>query len=578
MRSKLLSVFFFLVFTTTFSQSWQWAQRAGGTGSDKATDLDIDANGNTYIGGYYNVGQPASFQATFGAITPSLNASSWGKEGFLAKIDKAGNWQWVTSALGGYDDRILGVCVDKINSSVYTTGTFWDWGGFNSLAFGTCSINTTASSGNDQIFIGKTNLNGNCQWLLSAGCEDGDDHGYDAITDPQGNVYVTGFVSNLYSLSPASAVFGTFSVTLNYDDSLLFLAKISPTGVFQWVRSFGNCDGERDNRLAIDNANNVYVAGGFHGTQSFGTTTLSSTNNGIDIFVTKYDQFGNHIWAKRAGGILDDRANGITVDPTTQKIYVTGEFRDYAYFDLDTINNNGGPNGRDIFVAKMNTSGNWLWAKKAGSKSGDERGNSICSNNKGNIFVTGQFVDTAKFGPIVTLISNPTTTVDAFVAAIDSLGKWQWALKGGGVNEDRGNSIACDDSCYLYTAGYYQGPVTFGANNLAAYGSKDIYAARISNACFSYITFIDESDAVLQSAVLFPNPAYDNIQIKISGENFSASKARVIITDMIGREIEIAPVLNDHNLAFNISSLSPGVYSINLIYGDKLKVIKFIKQ
>lgn len=529
--------------------------------------MSIDNNGNSYIGGYYNVGQPASYSVNFGSIIP---AGNWGKEGFIAKIDKNGNWIWAQGIIGGYDERVLGVHVDNITNHVYTAGTYWDWGSANQLILGVCNLNST-SSGGDNIFVSKSDLNGNCQWLISAGGGN-DDHGYDITTDNQGNAYLTGFISS--QLVP----FGNDTLSAPPGDSVCIVAKISPLGNFMWARQFGNCDGERDNRISIDNANNVYIAGGFHGTKAFGTTTLTSTNNGIDVFVTKYDQFGNHIWAKRAGGILDDRANGITVDVSTQKIYVTGEFRDYAYFDLDTVNNNGSSNGRDIFVAKMNTAGNWLWAKKAGSKSGDERGNSVCSNSKGNIFVTGQITDTAKFGPIITLITSPTTTTDVFVAAIDSLGKWQWALKGGTLKEDRGTGIACDDSCNIYTSGYYEGTATFGGNTLTQYGKRDVYVARINSSCFTYVLNFDELSARETSVFAFPNPATDQIQIKFNNDAIQIEDVKVVFLDMLGRVIDVQQQNGSREFIYDVSNLDQGVYSINLISEGKTKVVKFVKQ
>lgn len=578
MKLKSLTAFIFLFYASAFSQTWQWAQKAGGIGSDKANDIAIDNNGNSYVGGYYNVGQPAAYSPTFGTIVPpNTHPNAWGKEGFLARIDKNGNWQWVRAAIGGWDERILGVCVDKVNGYVFATGTKWtDYNPYNVIQFGCNYIANVPINYQDDMFIGKFDLWGNCQWVIGGGGQS-DDHGYDVITDPQGNAYVTGFISSQTS-TVANAHFGSIIVNVPAFDSVLFLAKLSPAGVFQWIRTFGGCDGERDNRIAIDNANNVYVAGGFHGTRAFGTTTLTSSNNSRDVFVVKYDQFGNFIWAKQAGGLLDDRANGITVDATTQKIYVTGEFRDYAYFDLDTINNNGSPAGRDIFVAKMNTAGNWLWAKKAGSKSGDERGNSICSNSKGNIFVTGQFKDTAKFGPIISLISNLDTIPDVFVAAIDSLGKWQWAIKGGGVNEDRGNSIACDDSCNLYTTGYYEGNVSFGTNNLSPYGKKDIYVAHINSACFNYVLNFDELFAQESSVLAVPNPATDKIQLKFSNDAVKIEEVKVVFFDILGRVVNVEKVNNDRELIFDVSNLNQGVYTINLISEGKAKVVKFVKQ
>ena len=189
----------------------------------------------------------------------------------------------------------------------------------------------------------------------------------------------------------------------------IFISKVSANGVFQWVQTFGGCDGSRDNRVVLDSANNVYVVGGFYGTKSFGTSTKTSAG-GVDIFVVKYDKNGNFQWVETAGGLLSDRANSITIDHYND-LYITGEFRDIINFGSDVLNNYGGPNGRDIFVAKMKTNGTWLWADKAGGNGGSDRGNRIIANQQGNIFVTGQFKKSCKFSPTVTL--NNTKTVNA---------------------------------------------------------------------------------------------------------------------------------------------------------------------
>lgn len=457
----------------SYSQSWQWATSAGGPLSDKATDIDIDAAGQLYVSGFYNVGQPAFVTANFGSIVAP--AGSWGKEGFAAKVNSSGTWMWVNAAEGGWDERVLGLCTDKVNGYVYATGCTWN----DINTFGNCGGTGLGSA--DEIFIGKFNLNGNCQWLITAGT-DGDDHGYDLVADKQGNIYLTGFLSDHYGWFGNPGLFGSINVPMT-TDSTAYVTKISPAGIFQWVRTFEAIDGERDNRVAVDTNGNVYVTGGFWGTKQFGSQTVIS-NGGQDIFVLKFDSNGNQLWVRTTGSTLDDRGNAITVDPFND-IYVTGEFRDKAAFDLDTVNNYGGPNGRDIFVAKIKTNGTWVWAKRAGSTNGGDRGNGIVGNKKGNIFVTGQFMDTAKFGGNISLI-NPTGGLQVFVSAIDTTGKWRWALQGGGPLEDRGTAVTCDDSCNVYVSGFYPSSASFGTIVLNSAGAKDAFVASISNACFDY--------------------------------------------------------------------------------------------
>ncbi len=462
----------------TFSQNWQWAATAGSSQSDKGNDLDIDAAGNLYVGGYYNVGQPAFLTVNFGSITPP---GTWGKEGFLAKISPTGIWTWVNAAIGGWDERVIGICVDKINGYVYATGCTW----LNVNSFGTCSVSGGSA---DQIFVGKFDLNGNCLWLIHCGSS-GDDNAWDLTTDKFGDIYITGFLGDHYGNQGDPGIFGSIVVPMSPgQDSTSFVAKLSPAGVFQWVKTFDAIDGERDNRIAVDSLSNVYVAGGFWGTKSFGSTVVTS-HGGVDIFVVKYDNNGNQLWVKTTGSTLDDRANDITVDQYND-LYVTGEFRDNVPFGSDTINNHGGPNGRDIFVAKMKTNGSWVWAKRAGSSSGGDRGNRIVSNTKGDLFVTGQFSDTAYFGGNITL--NNTDLLQVFVASIDTSGTWKWALQGGGIGDDRGNGLACYDSCFIYVCGYYPNNAHFGNVVLNGQGNKDIFVASINNSMVA-VTATDTS-------------------------------------------------------------------------------------
>ena len=490
---KIKSLFLFFLFNyslhlISFSQSWQWATTGGGGYSDKATDIDIDPSGNLYVSGYYNVGQPADILVNFGSIaTQTISytgwGDNWGKEGFIAQTNPTGTWTWVNSAIGGWDERVLGTHVDKIHGYVYVTGTTW-----NELdTIGNCSLFGGTA---DEMFLVKFDFNGNCQWAINGGTY-GDDHGYDMVTDKLGNIYLTGFMSDHYGNFGDTGYFGNITVPMT-TDSIAFLTKISSSGVFQWVRTFEAIDGERDNGIAIDSLSNVYVTGGFWGTKKLGSKIVTS-KGGQDIFVVKYDSSGNQLWLKTTGSTLDDRGNGITVDQFNN-IFVTGEFRDTVSFGTDKLNNYGGPGGRDIFVARIRTDGTWVWAKKAGSSSGGDRGDKIITNKKGNIFITGQFSDTAKFGGNI-LLEN-ANGLQVFVAAIDTLGKWRWALQAGSVSDDRGTGITCDDSCNIYVSGYYEQTALFGNIGLTSTGAKDAFVAGISNACFDYTVTSTPNSAI----------------------------------------------------------------------------------
>ncbi|NRA11575.1 MAG: SBBP repeat-containing protein [Crocinitomicaceae bacterium] len=468
------TVFLFILTSTVLhSQDFEWITTAGGLLSDKGTTIAVDGDGNTFITGYYNE------QADFGPLNTGFSFDH-SKEVFVAKMDPNGTYLWVVNGLNYYDDRGLGLCLDP-TGNVYVTGTCW--GG---LTFGPLNVYNSTSY-TDQIFVTKIDTGGNVIWMKNAGVDENfgfpynDDHGLDLAADSQGNIYVTGFLSNA-GFASTPATFDGIVIDMAAEDTLAFVAKLSNDGIWQWVQTFQGIVDHRDNGIGVDDEDNVYVTGGFVGTKDFGGTNLVSDGE-TDIYVVKYDPAGTFQWAAQAGSTLKDRGNAI-VDGHDGFMYVAGEFRDHCYFGPQLLNNYGGPNGRDIFVAKLSKNGVWGWASKAGSKKGSDRANSIAANTSGNIFVTGQYSSEAKFG--IHEIDSNGDSVQVFIAAIDTLGVWHWVKQGGASQVDRGNGITVDDDCNIYVIGYFEDTITFEALQQTPNQGKDIFTTKLSDACFGY--------------------------------------------------------------------------------------------
>lgn len=484
--TSLLIWFCSIQFNLSFCQNIDWLVKSGGLKSDKGTTIVIDAEGNSYITGYYNE------EANFGTFNTGFSFDK-SKEVFVAKLDPDGNYLWVTNAINYFDDRGLGLCLDPFGN-VYVTGTCWgglEWDGLNVY---------NSSSFTDQTFVTKFNSDGQIVWMKNAGVDSWetitawwdpfqtiycDDHGFDIISDSDGNLFVTGYISSV-DLSPTTANFDAISIPMNYGDTLGYLAKLSNDGNWEWVKTFEGVYLYRDNAVGIDDDDNVYVAGGFKGTRSFETDVLNSNQGSLDIFVLKYDNDGNYQYVVQVGDTLDDRADGITYG-NDNHMYVTGEFRGEVFFGTDDLNNYGGPEDKDIFVSKMSKDGDWIWATKAGSKKGGDRGIGICANKQGNVFVSGQFRGNAKFGQVELISNYASDSTQFFVSMIDSSGNWQWVIDGGGIYTDRINSVAVDDSCNLYFVGYFKEAMSSGEFNLIASGSNDILVGKIVDACNSPI-------------------------------------------------------------------------------------------
>ena len=199
---------------------------------------------------------------------------------------------------------------------------------------------------------------------------------------------------------------------------LLFLTfKItdlkSQTPGWAWAKSAGGISNDDSFGIAVDNLGNSYITGDFQDTATFGNTTL--INYGYsNMFLAKYDSLGNLIWVKQAGGVVETSGRGIAVDDSGNS-YITGTFYDTAFFGNLSIISRG---AFDIFIAKYDSSGNILWVHNAGGI-GNDFGTGISVNNFGNVFITGDFNDSANFGG-TTIVTNGGS--DIFVAKYNSAG------------------------------------------------------------------------------------------------------------------------------------------------------------
>jgi hypothetical protein len=172
-------------------------------------------------------------------------------------------------------------------------------------------------------------------------------------------------------------------------------------------------------------------------------------------------------WAKQIGGGQWDEGIGIAVDGSGN-VYSVGNFDDTIQFDPGVGTMSLIPaGGKDVFVSKQDTAGNFIWAKRIGS-AGYEECTAMAADAQGNIYITGTFLGVADFDPgpaTFNLTSSPST--DAFICKLDPSGNLVWAKQfGGGVSQPMpqpvsSNAIAVDDSGNVYTTGIFDGPTDF---------------------------------------------------------------------------------------------------------------------
>src|SRR3569832_403531 len=153
------------------------------------------------------------------------------------------------------------------------------------------------------------------------------DEAADISIDGAGNIYATGYFTGtaIFGASPNPNFTLTSSGTTD-----IYLAKLNTAGLYQWVVKAGGTSSDRPFAIKTDAAGNSYLTGFFYGTATFGSQSITAV--GVqDVFIVKYDNAGNCIWVKDAGGSLADIGNGITID-NSGNVFVSGVFSGCVVF------------------------------------------------------------------------------------------------------------------------------------------------------------------------------------------------------------------------------------------------------
>ncbi|MEZ5426413.1 MAG: SBBP repeat-containing protein [Pyrinomonadaceae bacterium] len=353
----------------------------GGNGADEVKDIAVDSSGNAFITGY-TPDSPIDYPTTSGAFDTTHNG---GLDAFVTRLNASGSALLYSTLIGGSsDDRAFGIAIHPTGNSFFITGytSSTNYPTFGST-FGP-AYDTTYNGGLWDAFVTKFNPGGSAVYSTFLGGS-GNDRSFDVDWDPAGNAYVTGDTTS--SNFPTTS--GVFDTTIN--GSLdVFVTKLNNAGsglIYSTYIGAGFGSG-----IAVHNTGVAYITG-TTGTDLFPTTpgAFDTTFNGNrDAFVTGLNFNGSGLlYSTFIGGSNIDDAFDIKIDQSANAI-VTGQTTSTNYpvtsgaFD---VSHNG---DSDVFVAKLNNTGNTLLYSTYIGGSGSDAGFGIAADFKGNIFVTGQ--------------------------------------------------------------------------------------------------------------------------------------------------------------------------------------------
>ncbi len=466
----------------TGAQTFEWAAGMGGGFQDAGLAITVDDSGNVYTTGYF------ADTVDFDPDTGTYNLISAGAyDVFVSKLNIQGKLVWVKQWGANDNETGKGIAVDQ-SGNVYVTGNFKDTVDFDP---GVGNFNLISNGGVDQ-FISKLDASGDLLWAINVGGTTAVAQASSLALDDSGNIFTTGYIYGTCDFDPGGGTYN-LNTTGGY---AIFVSKYTPFGNLVWAGVMPGTTSAWGNSLAISDSGSVCITGALIGTVDFDpdtTTTYNLTSAGQeDNFVCKLDASGNLIWAKSMEGTGRGSGHSVAVDDSGN-IYSIGSFTDTIDFDPDpTMTYNMAANSWDVYVSKLDASGNFLWARKWGGSDVDD-GASIAVDAIGNVYTTGFFKGQVDFDPD-TGIYNITATAysDIFISKLDANGNLVWAVDMDGLQSEWGYAITVDASQNVYTTGQYSNTMDFdpdtGTYYLTSTAFLDCFVQKLSQCPITFGT------------------------------------------------------------------------------------------
>ncbi len=378
-------------------------------------------------------------------------------------------FSWAVSSSGTSQE--YGFTIDTDNSgNVYTSGHFKGTADFDP---GPGNTNFTAAANRD-IYIQKLDPSGNFIWASQLRA-DLQIIANEMVVDNAGNSYTTGYFQGTVDFDPGPGV-----SNLSSSFASQYVVKLDPNGNLVWVRALSSTNSTYGQSITLSQDQQfVYIGGQFRETTDFdpgpGTFNMVSTANN-DGYVQKLDAAGNFVWAAHvASGTGWNYCYDMAVD-ANDDIILTGKFSNTADFDPGAGTSNMTANfGFNMYIEKLNSSGNLIWVKQMES-TGNDQPNAICVDAHDNIYVTGNFDGTTDFDPgsgSANLIGAGGD--DIFIQKLDANGNYKWAHQFGNANNQEGMDISSLND-YVFITGYFQGTLDFDpGSGTATYTPPSVY-------------------------------------------------------------------------------------------------------
>ncbi len=457
-----------------------WSMRLGGTGTDYGYAITTDRSGSVIVAGRVNGDADLDGSGVIADALPedpdAIPGCYGGVDAFISKFDRSGTFQWAKRLGGTGTDSASDVASD-IEDNLVVVG--WANGDSDFTGDGDKStepekVSTAHEFGQSDVFISKFDFSGNPVWALRLG---GDQYDYaQSVTiDNDDRVIATGAVRGNAHLNSDEDTFDDGENGAGYGEEDIFITAFTSSGEYCWSKRLGGGGEDYGLSLTHDSVNNVIVTGYVDGNADLNgdgviSPGLPETSPGNpygdkDIFISKFNSSGTHLWSRRLGGTTEDYCYSVE-SGGDDSLFITGYIQGNADLNGDGDALDGGAEDstgygdKDVFITGFNADGTHLWSRRLGGAGNDNDNGCGLAVSGGAVFVTGNINGNADLNGDGDADDGGAEDEgiygagDVFIAAFKLNGEALWSKRlGSGTNDDSGRAIAVNGSGDIILAG-----------------------------------------------------------------------------------------------------------------------------
>lgn len=425
----------------------RWSQRFGGVDRELGQRIAEGADGEVFLTG--NIVGSCDFGA--GRLEGGVARSA-----FLAKLDAGGNalWSRVIAGAGHIDGLLAGGTPGAIIAGTFT----------KTISIG---VSTLHSAGQEDVFLAKFDPVGGLQWMKRFG-DPPSESAAGVAANAEGELFLIGSSHGAAELRVKTHRATFFRLNA-------FVAKFTASGEPLWRQQLGESP-KGDLAIAVDRGGNAIIAGSFwRSPQDRRDPSRDDRDDSVTAIVSKLDPAGKLIWSKRFGESPSHQGIHVATDPSGNVLVAVNRWSDPGSQCLPP-DDLFSAFAYDVLLTKLSPSGEMLWSKRFGDHPGEQSSLAINTDERGNVWIAGDFKGTIDFGG-ERLESRGRR--DTFVALLGPSGEHLWSGRMGGTEGQQVGGAAATRGGSLLLVGSFGGTADFGTGPLTSAGMSDIFVAAL---------------------------------------------------------------------------------------------------